>query len=405
MNEFLAPDDTASSDKSIWPRLAKRRFGFWFFLGLITLILAFYFYKHHNKKQDLGNLGLPVVLAKVQNKNVPVYLSALGNVVSTYTVTVKTQINGLLMKVLYKEGQLVKKGDLLAEIDQRLLLAQLTQYQGELMRDQALLSNALIDLKRYQVLWKQDSVSQQTLATQESLVHQYQGAVEVDKGLIETTKVNLIYCHIISPIDGRVGLRLVDPGNFVQTSDTTGIVVITTLNPITVIFIIPEDDVPKILPEALVNKNIQVEAYDRQQNKLLATGRLLTIDNQIDTTTGTVKLRAIFDNKNNTLFSNQFVNIKLLVENLNNATVVSTAAIQHGKNGDFVYLLNTDSTVTVQPIKAGVTTGDVTVIQEGLTFGQQVVVEGADKLTSGAKVNITSNDKTSDQVKNLTKKT
>ena len=202
-----------------------------------------------------------------------------------------------------------------------------------------------------------------------------------------------------------MGLRLVDPGNFVQTSDTTGIVVITTLNPITVIFIIPEDDVPKILPEALVNKNIQVEAYDRQQNKLLATGRLLTIDNQIDTTTGTVKLRAIFDNKNNTLFSNQFVNIKLLVENLNNATVVSTAAIQHGKNGDFVYLLNTDSTVTVQPIKAGVTTGDVTVIQEGLTFGQQVVVEGADKLTSGAKVNITSNDKTSDQVKNLTKKT
>ena len=159
------------------------------------------------------------------------------------------------------------------------------------------------------------------------------------------------------------------------------------------------------MPEALVNKNIQVEAYDRQQNKLLATGRLLTIDNQIDTTTGTVKLRAIFDNKNNTLFSNQFVNIQLLVENLNNATVVSTAAIQHGKNGDFVYLLNTDSTVTVQPIKAGVTTGDVTVIQEGLTFGQQVVVEGADKLTSGAKVNITSNDKTSDQVKNLTKKT
>ncbi|MBA2656697.1 MAG: MdtA/MuxA family multidrug efflux RND transporter periplasmic adaptor subunit [Tatlockia sp.] len=362
----------------------------WLFL-LLLIILCLFFIKNRSSKPLENKKPVTVSLAVVEQQNVPVYLTAIGNVKAIYTVTVKTQINGLLMKVLYQEGQLVKKGDLLAEIDERPLLAQLTQYQGQLLRDQALLANANIDLKRYQKLWQQDSVAQQTLATQESLVKQYQGAVAIDEGLIQSTRVNLIYTRIISPIDGRLGLRLVDPGNFVQTSDTTGIVVVTTLNPISVIFTLPEDEVPKILPQALADKTIKVEALDRQQNKLLAEGQLLTIDNQIDTTTGTVKLRAIFDNKKNTLFANQFVNIRVLVSTLKNATLVPTAAIQRSSQGDFVFVLQPDFRVGVQPVKTGVTYGDNTVILQGLTRGQQVVVSGADQLVKGTKVKIAEN--------------
>lgn len=390
MNEPLSSDEMISPVRSARPRFSNRYSILWL-LFLLALVLLVYYFFFHNTKKPQPKKPAAVVLTVVQSKNVPVYIAALGNVTATYTITVKTQINGLLMKVLYKEGQLVKKGDLLAEIDQRLLLAQLTEYEGQLVRDQALLANALIDLKRYQRLWSQDSISQQTLATQESLVKQYQGAVEIDQGLIESTKVNLIYCNITSPIDGRVGLRLVDPGNFVQTSDTTGIAVVTSLNPITVIFTIPEDDVPKVLPLVLAKKSIRVEAYDRQQNTLLATGALLTMDNQIDTTTGTVRLRAEFDNQENKLFSNQFVNIQLLVNNLPDARVVSTAAIQHGSKGDFVYLLKPDFTVSVKSIKVGISYGDDTVIQDGLSVGDQVVVDGVDKLSNGVKVRIADN--------------
>ena len=355
---------------------------------ILLVLLVIYLMWHSSHKKAIPDKVSTVVVASVQKKDVPVYISALGNVVATYTVTLKTQVNGLLMKVLYEEGQLVKKGDLLAEIDQRLLMAQLTQYEGQLLRDQALLDNALIDLKRYQVLWKQDSVSQQTLATQASLVKQYQGAVELDKGLLESTRVNLIYCHITSPTNGRIGLRLVDPGNVVQTSDTTGLAVITTLDPITVIFTIPEDNIPDVLPQAYANKKMLVQAYDRQDDALLATGELITIDNQINTTTGTVKLRASFDNPKNKLFSNQFVNIKILANTLHNAITVPTAAIQHGSEGDFVYRLNTDFTVLSQPVKTGITQGNDTVVIKGLLPGQRVVTEGTDKLTNGAKVSV-----------------
>ncbi|KTD24216.1 MULTISPECIES: MdtA/MuxA family multidrug efflux RND transporter periplasmic adaptor subunit [Legionella] len=388
MNEPLSPDDQRPPDPLAESESSHRSSMLWWLLLLGAVLALVYFIKYRHTKPEEEKKPPAVTLAVARTSNVPVYISALGNVTATYTVTVKTQINGLLMKVLFKEGQFVKKGQLLAEIDQRPLLAQLTQYQGQLLRDQALLANALVDLKRYQRLWKQDSVSQQTLATQESLVKQYQGEIEIDQGLIESTKINLLYCHITSPIDGRIGLRLVDPGNFVQTTDQTGIAVITTLNPITVIFTIPEDDVARILPQAFTAKNIEVEAYDRQQKQLLATGTLLTIDNQIDTTTGTVRLRAIFDNKESRLFPNQFVNAKLLVTTLNNAIVVPTAAILHGNNGNFVYRLNSDFTVRVQPIKPGVTHGDETVIQQGLSFGEQVVVDGADKLNDGMKVSI-----------------
>lgn len=362
-------------------------------LSLGILFCLLFFIKHHFFKSSYTKPAIAVTVNDVQQMNIPIYISALGNVISTYTITVKTQINGLLMKVLYKEGQIVKKGDLLAEIDDRLLQAQLIEYQGQFVRDQALLANALVDLKRYQRLWKQDSISQQSLATQESLVKQYQGAIEIDKGLIQSTKVNLNYCHIISPIDGRVGLRLVDPGNYVQVADTTGIVVITSLNPITVIFSVPEDDIPQITPQVFSKSDIEVQAFDRQQNKLLDTGILLTMDNQIDPATGTVKLRARFENKQNTLYPNQFVNIKLLVNNLQNAIVVSTAAIQHSITGDFVYVLKPNLTVTAKTVKVGITYGDYTVIEEGVNVMQRVVVDGADKLVEGAKVTLVKTEK------------
>ncbi|BCA94807.1 hypothetical protein TUM19329_11680 [Legionella antarctica] len=282
---------------------------------------------------------------------------------------------------------MVKIGDLLAQIDPRPYEALLTQYEGNLKRDTALLANAKIDLKRYQKLWKQDSVSQQTLATQIALVEQYEGAIKIDQGLIQGTKVNLIYTRIISPVDGRIGLRLVDPGNVVQTNDTNGIAVVNTLNPITVIFTLPEDNVPQILPQVYSDQKLVVQVFDRQQNKLLSTGTLLTIDNQINQSTGTVKLRAIFDNKDNKLFPNQFVNARILIETLHQATVVPTAAIQHSiTKGNFVYLVNKNNTVTVRPIITGAASENETVIKSGVKPGQSVVVEGADKLRNGSKV-------------------
>lgn len=358
-------------------------------LGILFCIALFI--KHHYYQHNTTKPLIAVALTTVATKNIPVFISALGNITATYTVTVKTQVNGLLMKVHFKEGQLVKSGDLLAEIDKRPLLAQLTQYEGQLVRDQALLANSLIDLKRYRRLWKEDSISQQTLATQESLVRQYEGTVKIDEGLIESTKVSLLYCNITSPLDGRIGLRLIDPGNVVQVSDTTGIAVLTTISPITVIFSVPEDDIPQILANAPATKNFQVQAYDRQQNKLLATGTLLTWDNQIDVTTGTVKLKAQFDNKDNKLFPNQFVNIQLLVDTLSQATVVATAAIQHGSKGDFVYRVNPDSSVTKKAVKTGISYGDDTVIEQGIAPGESVVVEGADKLSEGSKVHALNN--------------
>jgi len=359
----------------------------WLIIILLLLVaILWFFFGKKNKTNEVKPIS--VVAALSSSRDVPIYLAALGAVTPVYTVTIKTQINGILMKVLYKEGQLVKKNQLLAQIDKRPYEALLLQYQGDLERDRALLANAKVDLRRYQTLWRQNSISQQTLATQQSLVEQYEGAVKIDMGLIQSTKVNLIYCDIISPIDGRIGLRLVDPGNFVQTTDTQGLAVVTTNDPITVIFTIAEDYVPQVLPKAYARKEMLVQAYDRQQKQLLATGKLLALDNQIDSTTGTVKLRAVFNNKDNKLFPNQFVNAQILVRTLKNAVVVPTAAIQHTTTEDFVYLINNNQTVTVKPVKMGPASGNDTVIKSGLLAGQSVVVEGADKLMDGSKVNV-----------------
>jgi multidrug efflux system membrane fusion protein len=366
-----------------------RQLRFWILILFIELLIIFFQYVIPRSAHPIKTTPLPVVIAGIQKKDVPVYLSALGTVIPTYSVTVKTQVSGQLLKVLFKEGQLVKTGDPLAEIDPRPFQAQLLQYQGQLARDQALLTNAQLDLKRYQILWKQDSVAQQTLDTQKSLVAQYEGNIKVDEGLIETTKVNLLYTHIISPMDGRVGLRLVDPGNIVQPSDQTGLVNINMLNPITVVFTLAEDQIPAVLKQMNAQKTLVVEAYNRTQQQLLAKGTVLTIDNQIDPTTGTVKLKAQFNNEENLLFPSQFVNIKLLLEILPHALIVPTAAIQHGVQGDFVFLLNPDqTTVKVQPVITDIAYGEETVITSGLAFGESVVIEGADKLTNGAIVSI-----------------
>ena len=383
MNHFDLMDDDVAHKGAL-----NRVSPFWraCFVVLLVVLLFWVWYAHRHKPK--AAIPVSVVVQAAHRQDVPIYISALGNVTATYTVTLKTQINGLLMKVDFKEGQLVKKGQVLAEIDDRLLKAQLIQYEGQLIRDQALLDNALIDLKRYQILWKQDSVSQQTLATQIALVKQYQGSVEMDKGLVQSTHVNLLYCHIIAPVDGRIGLRLVDPGNFVQTSDTSGMAVITTLNPTTVIFSIPEDYIQEVISGAQVKHTVLVDAYDRLENKILAKGGMVTMDNLVNTATGTVKLRAKFNNKNNTLFPNQFVNIRMLVNTLSKVTVIPTAAIQHGNQGDFVYQLTAKSTVKIIPIKVGVTRGESTVVTQGVSPGQKVVTEGTDQLTDGAKVSV-----------------
>jgi membrane fusion protein, multidrug efflux system len=391
MNE---PEQSSATDNKNTPAILNRRTPphrtliFWLIILIVILIIGLTRQQNMSKGKNNPNPPMAVVVAVARTMDVPVYIAALGTVTPTYTITVRTQINGQLLQVLYREGQMVKKGDLLAQIDPRPYEAQLVQYQGQYARDQALLANAKLDLKRYQTLWRQNSVAKQTLDTQVSLVAQNEGVVKIDLGQLQATRLNLIYCQITSPINGRIGLRLVDPGNYVQTTDTSGIAVITMLDPITVIFTIPQDNIPAVAKKIYADKTLIAKAYDREQNQLLATGQVLTIDNQIDPTTGTVKIRAEFQNPNNRLFPSEFVNVQLLVDTLKHATVVPTAAIQYSPKGTFVYLLNKDKTVSVKLVSISVTTGNDTTITSGLTAGQTVVTEGTDMLTDGAKVTV-----------------
>ena len=324
--------------------------------------------------------------ATVGQGDIRVIVNGLGTVTPIATVTVQTQINGQLLEVGFTEGQLVKKGDFLAQIDPRPYQLLQAQYEGQLAHDQGVLAQSQVDLVRYQKLAEQNSIARQQYEDQVYIVQQNQGTVKLDQAQIDQQKLNVIYCRIVSPVTGRIGLRLVDPGNYIQTTVTTGIAVVTQMQPITVIFPIPEDDLPDILPQLNAGTPLEVFAYDRANVKMLATGRVMALDSQIDTTTGTVKVRAQFDNADNALFPNQFVNAQLLVKTLHNVVTVPTAAIQRGAPGTYVYVINADNTVSVRPIKTGPTDGPIAAVDSGLSVGERVVVDGTDRLRDGARV-------------------
>jgi multidrug efflux system membrane fusion protein len=384
-----------------------RKYGW---LWLVILVLAgigvyYYFHSRANAaraaadtaqgpgaKAGRGPSGIPVVVAPAQKGDIGVYFNGLGAVTPIYTVTVKSQISGYLMQVVYKEGQIVHKGDVLAEIDPRPYQVMLEQAQAGLARDEANLENAKVDLARYQTLAPLKAIPEQQLATQQALVKSDAAVVQTDQAQIDNAKLDLIYCHITAPITGRVGLRLIDPGNYVSANDSSGLVVITQIQPISVIFTLPEDKLPAILAQMHAGARLNVEAFDREMTTKIAQGVLSTLDNQIDPTTGTVKLRATFDNQSGNLFPNQFVNARLLVQEKKGVTLIPTATIQRNVQITYVYLVvpptstKPDLTVTVRNITVGTSEGAETEVTSGLNPGDQVVMTGVDKLQEGSKI-------------------
>jgi membrane fusion protein, multidrug efflux system len=331
---------------------------------------------------------VPVVVAKVARTSIPVYLNGLGNVSPYYTVTVKSRVDGQIMKVDFNEGDLVKQGQVLIEIDPRPYQVQLEMGEGTMAHDQALLDNAKLDLERYKMLLQTDAIPKQQLDTQVALVAQYQANIKQDDATIDNAKLQLTYAKVTAPITGIVGLRLVDPGNIVHASDTNGMIVITQVQPIAVLFTIPEDSLPQVTQKLRAGAHLPVDAYNRDNSQKLASGRLMTLDNQIDNTTGTSKLKAVFDNKDNSLFPQQFVNIRLLVDTLEDQLAVPNVAIQNGQQGTFVYVVDGQSKVHLKTVQVGITTETMADILGGISEGDRVVVDGTDRLSENAKVRV-----------------
>ena len=365
-----------------------------FVLLLIAGLTGFFILQRRQKvtvaaasKSQPAPPSVAISTAVAQQGSIGVYINALGSVAPVYTVTVKSRVDGQLISVNYREGQMVKKGDLLAEIDARPFQAQLEQAEGQYQRDKALLENANVDLARYQLAFSKNAIPKQQLDTQVATVHQYEGVVNIDQGQIDTAKVNLSYCRITSPITGRVGLRLVDPGNIVHAADTNGMLVITQLQPINVLFSVAEDYLPQIRQQLRRGNRLTVDAFDRTQQTKLSSGALLTFDNEIDTTTGTIKLKAVFPNGDNALFPNQFVNARLLVSTQHGVTLIPSVAIQRNAQDSFVYVVKPDQTVAMQTVTAGTTDGNVTAV-DGIKAGDVIAVDGFDKLQNGVKVTV-----------------
>jgi multidrug efflux system membrane fusion protein len=395
---FMAAKETAKEGNTK-QNTASTFFRRWWILLPMVFLLAFGIYAILGKfgrarmgaadpERKVSSFAIPVAAVAVQKKDFNLYITGLGTVTPTNTVTLRTRVDGQLMEVLFEEGQTVKKGDLMARIDPRPFEVQLLQAEGQMARDQAQLKDAQVDLERYKVLWGQDSIAKQQVDSQEALVHQLEGAIKTDEGQIQSAELQLIYSRITAPINGRVGLRLVDPGNIVHTTDVNGLAVINQLQPITVVFSIPEDSLPPVLAALKAGKRLPVEVFNREQTKKLAIGSLLTVDNQIDPTTGTVRLKATFENKDNELFPNQFVNARLLIDVIKDAVVAPSVAIQRGPQGPYMYVVKPDRTVTIHPITVGEIQGGDVSVNSGISEGDLVVVDGAERLREGAKVEL-----------------
>ncbi len=383
----------------------QRRWWIWIASGLLILIAIYFLFPRHAESQSkgannstgkktgkgagkAGPRAVPVAVAKAHRGDIPIYVTGLGNVTAYNTVTVRTRVDGELINVAFREGQMVKQGDPLAEIDPRPYQVQLTQAEGQMARDQATLENARIDLQRYLNLIQQNAVTRQQVDTQVATVKQSEGTVKSDQGAIDNARLQLTYCHIVSPLTGRIGLRAVDRGNIVHAADTTGLATITQLQPIAIIFNMPEDNLPEVQRQIRIKRSLVAEAYDRDLQTKLATGALLTLDNQIDQTTGTVRVKLQFANRDNTLFPNQFVNARLLVDTHRGVVLMPSAAIQRSPQDTFVYVVKGDQTVEMRKIKTSATEGDQIEVDQGVSPGDTVVIQGTDKLQQGMKVSV-----------------
>jgi multidrug efflux system membrane fusion protein len=406
MNTQDEPDLGAadnSPEQSFSGRSAAKRY-WWLCLAGAALVLAggAYVFQRQSAtrvakvKADPPPPGVPIVTAAARSGDIGAYIEALGTVTPVYTVTVTARVQGQIMSVNYQEGQMVHKGDSLLEIDPQPYQAAVTQAQGQLAHDQALLTEARIDLQRYKEALDRNAIAKQQYDDQEQIVLQDEGTVTNDQGAVANAQVNLAYCHIASPIDGRVGLRLVDPGNIVQANSTTPLVVITQLQPMTVIFSIAEDYLSEIELRLRQGTRMTVDAFDRAEEKKIATGSLLTLDNVMDTTTGTVKLKAVFPNNDNALFPSQFVNVKLLVHTEHGETLIPTPAIQRSAQGAFVYVIEPNQTAVVRAVVPGTTDGDITAVK-GIQAGEEVAVNGFDKLQDGVKVAVANHENKSEK--------